>query len=276
MDHRFCLVLLLFISVTSCQPPDLPEEFAARVGNAYLFDSDMESSLINLDQTEARRRLIDQWIHQELLYQEALKQGLQERGDIKERLKQSSREILIEGIIRDYYNRAEVEVTPSEISTYYEENKEYMHFLGSFVKVRYLSSSRQDSLEFVLELLEREPITDSLFTVLVERFSSSVASELKILQNYYPEATLFQNQPVLHQYVRTARVGSPPQILTADSIYHLLQVVDRSALDAIPELPWVQGFIREQLLIQYRNRIYLQNVHTLRAQAEFREDIEIK
>lgn len=280
MDYRLWFAPLLLISLANCQSPDSTETFAARVGSAYLFDTDMEASLSHLssdlDKTKARRQLIEQWINQELLYQEALKRGLPVREDIKERLDQSAREVLIEGIIFDYQNQTDMEVTPVEIATYYEKNREYLHFLGSFVKVRHLSSPHQDSLELALKILQQRPVTDSLFALLIERFSSSATRELEMLRNYFPETALFQDEPILRQYIQTTQAGGLPELLTVDSTYHLIQIVNRSLPDTTPELPWVQDFIREQLMIQNRNRIYVQSVHSLRAQAEFREDIEIR
>lgn len=274
------ITALLLISTTGCQRPNSSDEFVARVGDAYLLQSDLDASLANLapnfDTTQVRRQIIDQWIDNELLYQEALHLRLSNREDIKRRLDESARAVLIEGLISDYHAQADQEITPLDVATYYENNKEQLRFLEPFVHIRYLSNPSQDSLELARQLLSQATNPDSVFVTLIERFSSSPADDLEINQNYLPETRLFIDQFKLSNLLGNTEAGQLPQILRGDSLYHFLQVMARSPAGTIPELPWVETFIREQLAIRFRKQNYTRSVQNLRVEAEFREDIEIR
>lgn len=271
---------LLLISIACCQRPTSSDEFVARVGDAYLLQPDLEASLANLasdvDTTEARRQIIEQWINSELLYQEALRLRLSNREDVRRRMDESARAVLIEGLISEYHKKSDHEITPVDVATYYENNKEQLRFREPFVHVRYLRSPSQDSLELARQLLLQAANPDSIFLSLIERFSSSAKEVLKMTQNYHPESRIFGNQTALSEILRNTSPGQQAQIVRIDSLYHFLQVIDRSPAGTIPELPWIEGFVREQLMIGFRKQNYVRSIQSLRVEADFREDIEIR
>lgn len=280
MKARLGVLTLLLTCAVSCQQLDKPDEFVARVGDAYLLRSDLDANLselsTSLDTTQIRKQIIDQWVNTELLHQEALRLRLSNREDIQRHLDESVRAVLIEGLISEYHQQAVSDITAMDIITYYETNKEYLRLLEPFVHIRYLSHPRQDSLELARSLLRSEVESDSGFVALLERFSASVAEELAMTQNYFPETKLFVHQPDLNQLLQTTPAGAPPQLVMVDSMYHLLQVVDRSPVGTIPELLWVEDLVREQLILRRRKQNYARNVRELFVEAESREDIEIR
>jgi len=270
----------LLLSIIGCHSPEPSNEFVARVGDSYLLQSDLDSNLEivpnHVDSIQARDDVIDQWISRELLYQEALRQDLGDQQDIQRRLLENSRTILIDAMISEYNRHAENELTQDAIAQYYESYKVHFRFLGPFVRIRYLHHSIQDTLLTALEMLRQSSVNDSTFMVMLERFSSSPADDLQMNQNYLLENNLFLHLPELSSTLRSTAPGSLPQILLADSVYHLLHVIDRSPPDSIPELSWIEGFIREQLEIRLRTQHYNRNIQRLRVEAEFRDEIEIR
>ncbi len=274
------LLALLLVGFTGCQRQISSDEFVARVGNAHLLQSDLDARLANLasgfDTTEARKQIIDQWIDHELLYQEAVRLRLSNRKDIQQHLEESARAVLIDGLISDYHTQADHQITPVDVATYYENNKEQLRFLEPFTHIRYLSHTSRDSLELVRQLLSQTANPDSMFVSLIERFSHSVADVLRMNQNYLPEARLFPTQPELRNLLRNTHAGQPPRILRGDSLYYFLQVMDRNPAGTIPELSWVETFVREQLKIRFRKQNYTRSVQRLRAEADSQEDIEVR
>ena len=280
MTIRAGTVALLLIGTAGCRQLDSSDEFVARVGDSYLLSSDIEASFASLtagfDTTKARSQIINQWIISELLYQEALRLRLSDKEDIQRRLDESSRAVLIEGMISEYHSQADDEITSDDIENFYEQNKEHLRFFESFVHIRYLSNPSRDSVETAVQLMNREEAADSLFATLIERFSSSPAEHLRMTQNHFLETRLFIDQPELMELLQNTEAGTPPQIFLADSLYHLLEVTNRSAPNSIPALDWIEDFIREQLTIRFRKQNYTRRVQALRVEAEFRGEIEIK
>jgi len=275
------LITLLLLSVLGCHQSNSTNEFVARVGESYLLHSDIIAKLeylpAGLDTIEAKSQIIQQWIHDELLYQEALRQGLPDQQDIQKRLHESTRSVLIDGIISEFNKQSDNAISPTEIKQYYDANIERLHFFEPFVHIRYLSHPSQDTLMVAMEsLLQQEAVTDSVFERIVLSYSQSPVEEIKMTQNYFLESSLFVNNPTMDALLRNTLAGSPPQIVEADSMYHLLQVMDRSPAGAIPELFWIEGFIREQLMISHRNQNYSRHVQRLRLDAQYNDRIEIR
>jgi len=279
MYWKLGIVILLF-GMIGCHPPDSSNEFVARVGDAYLLESDVTASLedfpVYVDTMATRANIIDQWISRELLYQEALRQELAERQEIQHRLRENTRTVLIDAMISEYNHHADDELSPEAIAQYYESYKEQLRFLGPFVSIQYLSHPIQDSLMTALQMLRQNSTSDSTFIALLHRFSLSPEDDLTWSENYYLENSLFLDLPELRRVLQATVAGSPPQVILADSVYHLLHVLDRSQPGAIPELPWIEGFIREQLGIRLRTQNYNRNIQRLRVEAEFRDEIEIR
>jgi len=280
MTTRIGIFTLLLIGIVSCRQLDSPDDFVARVGNSYLLSSDIEYSLVNLttgiDPIQARNQIITQWINNELLYQEALRRDLSNKESIKYRLEESARSVLIEGMIAEYHNQSDQEISLADIANYYEQNQEHLRFFESFVHVRHLSNPDRDSMDLAMRLMSQNIVADSVFAALLERFSTAPDEQLRISQNYFLETRLFLNQPELSDLLQNTEAGSPPKLVLVDSLYHLLQVIDRSDHNSDPELPWIEEFIQEQLTIRLRKQHYTRSVKSLRVDAEFREEIEIR
>ncbi len=280
MGIRLGLITLLLLSVIGCRQSISTSEFVARVGDAYLHHSDLKEALEylphDLDSAHAKTQIINRWIGDELLYQEALRLDLSNRKDIQKRLNESARSVLIDGIISEFDKQADNTISFSDIQQYYLANMDHLNFFEPFVQIRYLSHRSQDTLILAMQQLTQGTVTDSIFEEIVRRYSRSPEKELKMAQNYFLETTLFVRNPEVSSFLKNTTAGSPPQIIEVDSIYHLIHVIDRRPSGVTPELSWVEGFIREQLMIRSRKQNYSQNVQRLRLDAEFNNKIEIK
>lgn len=282
MRNRLWACVLLLFATAACQQLDPPDDFVARVGDAYLLQADIDARLAGLaigpDTNNARQLIIDQWIADELLYQEALRLRLSARENIQYRLNESTRAVLIEALISEYQDQDTNEVPQTEMVDYYERNKEYLRLLEPFVHIRYLVNPSLDSLRLARSILVQTPDenADSVFTVLIDRFDISPPDQHALNQNYFPEAKLFNSQPEVRALLQSTIEGAQPRIIGVDDEYHFLQVIDRVPAGSIPELRWVSDIVQQQLIIHIRKQNYARSVQALRAQAESGEDIEIR
>ena len=282
MRNQLRVCILLLFATAACQQLDPPDNFIARVGDAYLQQADIDARLAGLaigpDTSNARQLIIDQWIIDELLYREALRLQLSAREDIKNRLNESTRAVLIEALISEYQDQETNEVSQTGMLDYYERNKEHFRLLEPFVHIRYLVNPSLDSLRLARSILLQTPdiYADSVFTVLIDRFDISPPDQHALNQNYFPEAKLFSSQTEVQALLQRTSEGTQPRIIGVDDDYHFLQVVNRVPAGAIPELSWVRDIVQQQLVIHVRKQNYARSVQALRAQAESSEDIEIR
>ena len=275
-------ILLLIGGVLGCGPSEDKDAFVARVGDQYLTTSHLHASLGGLargfDSTEAAHQFIDRWITNELLYQEARRLRLESQPEIREQLEESERAVLIQAMVGWFQSQAPSSLSPVEISTYFESNKENLRLLEPFVRVRYLSTSHADSAEAVARLLNQSARTeaDSVFDQLAVQFASDVVTSVTLAHNHFPERSLFADRPAVRTALAAMTPGSIAQVIESDSTWHVLQLLDRAAEGSLPELAWIEGHLREQLQIQQRKQNYISAVEILRAEADARDEIEIR
>ena len=103
------------------------EDIIAKVNGAKLTTEDLRAEIppdyydsVSLDQ---KRDFVEQWINSEVLYQEALRRGLQRRPETKKRIRSSEKNILISELIQLELN-ARTRVSPEEARDYYESHAE--------------------------------------------------------------------------------------------------------------------------------------------------------
>lgn len=272
-----CLVLL-----PACHMQPEPVAFVARVGNAYLVETDLEAALANLpvllDSTAVRKRVIDQWVSRELLYQEALRRDLRSQDVVQDRLLENERAVLIDAVVSLLYEESTEAPHIDEIRAYFELHKEHMRLREPFVRVRYLYSTNPNSMQQAHQQLRQTPQAqaDSVFLFLVDRFSEEAAVSKSLAQNYVPESHLFAKQPELRNQLSRLRPGQIAPLITTDSFIHLLQLTDRVPTGELPELSWVEEQVRRQLIMNTRKQVYERQVQRLRMEAMSREVLVIK
>jgi hypothetical protein len=140
-----CLVsaLLLAVVASSCHHEEIPKRpegpIVARVGNDYLTLAELKESIppeyadvITRDQNVLYVR---QWINTELLYQEALRQKINEEPVIKARLERMRKDLLSTELMSRSAVRSGVEISDQAVREYYESNRE--QFVREYSVVRY-------------------------------------------------------------------------------------------------------------------------------------------
>lgn len=274
-----CLGICL---LAGCQQQATPDAFVARVGEAYLTDEEISAALDHLasqlDTTEARRQFIDQWVTNELLYQEALRRNMRDQPGVQRRLAESERAVLIDALVSQLFLEEEASGTPAEIRAYYERNKEQLRLREPFVRVRYLYSAVPDSAQRARQLLQEatsRAVADSVWLLLVDRFAEDAELSHTLGSNYFPESRLFMEQPRLHERMQQLQPGQIAPLIEINGQTHLLQLAARVPAGSLPELAWVEDQVRRQLTIDRRKQMYERQVQRLRTEAASRDAIEI-
>lgn len=275
------LCLALMALAAGCQRQTPSQGYVARLGDAYLMQDEVHAALDNLpprlDSTEARRQFIDQWVTNELLFQEALRLNLRTQQDVQRRLEESERSVLIDALVSQLFEQEMEAPIPSEIRAYFERHKEQLRLREPFAHVRYLFSAEADSARLAHRLLqEATAAADSLWPQLVTRFAQDAELSLTLSGNYFPESRLFIEQPVLRQHLAQLRPGQLAPLIEANGHTHLLQLEDRVPAGSIPELAWIEDQVQRQLTIDARKQMYERQVQRLRTEALSRDVLVIR
>ncbi|MFQ5569029.1 MAG: peptidyl-prolyl cis-trans isomerase [Rhodothermales bacterium] len=282
MLSLFFLLLAAWAGL-GCQTRDDSDDYVARVGEAYLTQEALKAALAALparqDSAEARRQFVDQWVTNELLYQEATRRNLRTREAIQRRLEESERSVLIDAVITQLFEEEVETLSSAEVLTYYDRNKERLRTREPFLRVLYLSSAEADSVRYARRLLQQGVDTadiDSLWPRLVERFAGDKEGSLTLSGNYFPESQLFMRQPALRQAALQLNVGQTSPLIELEEQTHLIHLADQVPVGTIPELAWIEDHVRRRLTIDARKQMFERQVQRLRTEALSRDALVIR
>ncbi len=140
-----CLVsaLLFTVVAVSCHREEIPKRpegpIVARVGNDYLTLAELKESIpaeysdvITRDQNVLYVR---QWINTEILYQEAVRLGINEEPVIKARLERMRKDLLSTELLSRSASQINIEISDQAVREYYESHRE--QFVREYNVVRY-------------------------------------------------------------------------------------------------------------------------------------------
>lgn len=282
MQRLVVAIILMALAVAGCESSEPPSDYVARVGSSYLTQDEvqdaLESAPASQDSADARRQIIEQWVTNELLYQEAKRQGLREEPDVKQLLQENERSVLISALVSTLYEQDTVRPSAAEVNAYYERHRQQLRLREPYLQVRHLASPNADSAAQARSLLQQAVIAghaDSTWSLLAHRFATDPSRALDLASNFYPAQRLFSQLPPLRDKLRTMSDGQIATLVRTDSLTHVLQLVERVPAGTVPPISWIEDEIQRRLTIQERKQRYARRVQRLRNEAVAREELEI-
>ena len=275
-------IALAALVIPGCREEVVPDEFVARVGERELLQSQVERALRSIpvphDSIEARQQLVEQWVTNELMHQEALRRGLQEDEEVQRLIDESERAVLVNALLSRMYEENVIEPTAAEKQAYFESHREQLRLREGFARVRYLVAASRENAEAARELLQQaEPAErDSIWTIAIDQYASNETFSREISTNYFPESRIFLDQPGLRSAFSDLLGGEIPPVIESDSGFHVLQLVERVPSGTIPEAAWIDEELVRRLVMQGRKQLYARQVQRLRNEALAREDLEVR
>lgn len=276
------VVLVCLVFVVGCDEQEARPDYVARVGDRYLPEEEVNRAFENLpssqDTAEARAQIIEQWVTNEVLHEEALRRGIQEEEDVRRMLEESRRSVLVNALVARMYDENDVTPSAAELQSYYERHKEQLRLREDFVRLRYLETATRSQAEEARRLLQQADLSarDSVFAVVVDRLASNGAFARQVSSSYHPESRLFGGKPPLQDVLGRLSDGQTAPLVELDSTFHVVQLAERVPSGTIPEPEWIEEELTRRLIIQSRKQLYVRQVQRLRNEALAREDLEVK
>ncbi len=256
--------------------------FVARVGDAYLRQEDVAEALAMIppyqDSVATREQIVNRWITDQLLVQEARRRNLQENPEVLRRLEENEHSVLISTLMGQIYELSQ-EPSPGDVRAYFDRNRERLRTRETYVRIRYLATPDSGGAVVAREaLLDRgnEAVIDSVWAAHVGRYAKDRDGLLAISSNYFPASQLFAMQPELRRVIQSLGPGQVAPIHQIGETYHVIQFVDSIPEGTLPELEWVELEIRERLRIQARKQLFADQVERLRNEALAREALDVR
>jgi len=251
---RFLVVLLGLALLVGCGRHN-SDDVVAEVNDAALTRSDLESLVDNFDQLDSlqKTQLVESWIQETLLAQEAKKTLLDQDPTFLEQVATYHRRLLADKIMQKYL-RQSAEISDQEVRNYYTKHKR------SFV--------RDEDEVFALQvLLPTRDEARELRKVLRDNDLDKKAEFLRKYQNETGLIKLSDLIPEIRNRLARSRTTGIIGPLKSDFGYHVMNVTQWYDKNSVRPLEEVWDEIAGRLAIDKQKSIRQTKIDSLRRHA---------
>jgi len=221
----------------------------ARVGSSVLtLDNLYKSIPPEYSDFVTREQMINyvrQWIDNEILYQEALRQKIDKEDEIKERLKRMKQDLLCAEIInRNAGSAQNIQISEDMIEHYYNENK--TKFLRTLEAVKYIQILVDDAAG---AWNIRSRVTPDNFLLCASQYSKIPVPDPRSV----PYVTSDEIPPQLVKEIAGIRIGGISNPIKTDQGYSIIRILDKQAKGSIKQIDEVREDIVNILSTKTQN-----------------------
>ena len=252
IDYLFVICLFSF-GVVGCSKEEKSDKYVAKVNKSVLTEDQVRMGLSEeQNKGKYRSEFINSWIQNEILFQEAEKEGITNDKEFYAILERSKKELAAAFLIKKILADNNVDVNDEEVQKYYDDSKDnfklnddayrlnIVHFNNFDKAVLFRNKLIETDWGRALSSFQKEPaITGSESAVLRYKYQLQPINLLKQLSDMQPNE------------VSTV-------IETGQSDYAVVQLTDKLNKDSIPPLEFVKDEIKNRLLV-IKRREFVKN-----------------
>lgn len=243
-------VIIVLLGLTACSKEKKSDKYVVKINNAVLTEEQIRGSLAeDLNKGKTRDEFINNWIEKEVLYQEAVKEGILNDPEYKSILDRSRRELAEVLFVNKLLAKEKSEPSEDEIIKYYENyrddfkltddvfrmNSVYFNDFNAAVKFR--EHALESSWKNSFNMLKNDPFL--------------VTSE--------PAQVLykFQIQPLslLRTVVNLEKDEISVVMEMEPAKYSVFQLLEKFPKDSIPPLELVREDVKNRLSVMKKKEI---------------------
>ncbi|HEY6950777.1 MAG TPA: peptidylprolyl isomerase [Bacteroidota bacterium] len=266
MKRNSLLLACVLLSFAGCQRQTASNAALARFDNRTLTAEDIHARFDSTrGLTEAQlQQYVQRWLKDEILYREALANGLGNSKETNDRLADIRRQLVInEFLDKEIYNDRSAVSTPEDVQAYYEAHKREFVLRSDEALISYVIFSDRDAANrFRNIVLRGTPWQEALSKVLGNPQQSS-----KILTKgdslYHTQASLLPAE--LWRVASSSTLREPSFPISTTEGYYVLIVWQYGKQGQPADIHFVDGEIRSRLAIERRSHLYDSLVENLRA-----------
>lgn len=237
----------------TCSSRQAPEGVVAQVGEAVLTTGDLEAFLpaeLGVAQGPAERaQFVENWVEEELLYQEALARRLDQNARTQQLLAQARKDLLVAALLNAEFDGQEAQISERVIQDYYAQHREDFLRAKPEIRASHILLASASDANAKRQALKHGASFEELARL------HSLDQETKVRGGdlgYFSE----DDHPVLWEACRRLPVNTLSSPVQTQYGFHLIQVLDRQEAGTIKELDQVRPQIVEALVRQdYRQRL---------------------
>ena len=271
-----CFVCMTFLS--SCIQPKQTKEghIIARVGNASLtmemVRKEIPEAVFRQDSLDAIIRYRKNWISEQLLVQEAERNGLQKNSTYLSKLRRLKNGLLAQTLRDVVMARADtVDITEKEAENYYEAHEQQFVLNERYVRFRHISTSSIDSCQAAKSaIMHGVPWPE-----VVQKYALDKDKTLNDSKRFWPISMALRNDPPMNHFLRIIGNTEISPIRFVNGRYQFVQLMEQKPKGAHADLSWVLDQIKGWLKLQKQRKVLSTFERNLYLKAEANHEISI-
>ncbi len=259
------MCVLVTLTSGTCTKQENQKLYVARVDQALLTQEELSASHDSVgDISHQNREYINNWITDELLYQEAVKRGLSDSDELHRKLEAIRKHLAIDALLqKELYGADTSFVNEDAIVSLYNAGGRAFFLKEDVLNLSYaLFSERDAANSFRSKILEGA----SWETALVQFQHDSLLAQ-QLLQvasrQYFTEPLLYPAE--LWKLARTLQVNEVSFVLKTDTGYFVLLLHGLKKQGEMPDLNYIKNELRDRVMIDQRRLAYEKLLANLRA-----------
>ncbi len=267
MKKKAFIIILLILSFFACSKKDTEQKdrYIAKVGNTKIKHSELEREFNALpdyakqmfEDAGGKRRLLDEIIKKELIYQDAIKKGIAKSPDVKRKIEEFRKiTVITELFEKEIVSKAKV--SDQEVRDFYDRNK------GEFVSAAQIKASHilveteKEANKILARLEKGEKFQDIAKAVSIDKATAENGGDLGYLSKG-------QMVPEFERAAFGLKAGETSKPVKTQYGYHIIKVVDRKGGSVI-EFERVSDMISQKLLGDKQKELFDNYVDKLKKQ----------
>jgi parvulin-like peptidyl-prolyl isomerase len=231
MKNVFVLILffaVLCASVSCARKGEQKGPYLAKVGSQTITLNDLERDLRNLPEfaqklfegTAGKEKFLDEMIKKELLYQEAMKKGLQKDPEYLQKLEEFKKLTLI-GQLLEKEIELKAKVTEQDVKDYYDKHKDELSAVSQIRASHILVKTEKEAKNILERLKKGEDFAAIAKKSSIDTGSARNGGDL----GYFSPGQMVPEFEAAAEKLKTGEVSSVP--IKTKFGYHIIKVTDK-------------------------------------------------
>jgi peptidyl-prolyl cis-trans isomerase C len=248
---------LLVLSNPGCHSKGESAQMAAKVGNAVLTREEVQKRMtlegLNSDR---ENEFIENWIDEELLVQEARRQGIEKTDELKWEMEKIEKQYVINQLVEKTFSE-KIKLNDSNISDFYEKNKSLFLVEEDEVRLLHIMNKTQAEAELTLqEIRAGKPFEQVARERSIDPFRAKGGDMGFVGRN--------DVIPELSKVAFILQEGGLSAILRSNQGYHIIKVVKKHSKGETRDLSEVRDEISQRLRVNNERAVYFDLLYQLK------------
>ena len=257
------VLLVLTILMLGCSRHQESGRLLASVSNSSLYMNEVASH-VDTSSAYSVRSYVSSWVNQEILFDEAKKEGLDNSPEFRERVAEYSRQLAITTLLTKRVYGSPIDLTADDVSNYYNSHRSEFLSANDMVCVNLAAfSKREIAVSFRNALVSGSPWNEVFNDI-------PTSSIMDVKDSVYLTASSVH--PAIWAVVQALDAKSISFPVQVDSLNYVVQVIKRLNVGESIPLDYAAVQIRERLTIEKKKQVYNAFLDSLRSLGNFQID----